>query len=128
MTITPLRKLVLAAAAFILLCGHHASATITATTRIDNNWGSGLTGAVVLRNTGAAPISNWSVTLTMPATISSIWNAAIVSRRGNSSVVKPVAWTAKIPAGGTVEFGFTARPGGFAANRISVAVTGQSPA
>ena len=59
MTITPLRKLVLAAAALILLCGHNASATITATTRIDNNWGSGLTGAVVLRNTGAAPVSNW---------------------------------------------------------------------
>ena len=128
MTITPLRKLVVAFAALLLLCGHHASAAITATTRIDNNWGSGLTGAVVLRNTGAAPVSNWSVTVTMPATISSIWNAAIVSRQGNSSVVKPAAWTAKIPAGGTVEFGFTARPGGFAADRISVAVPGQSPA
>ena len=116
------------AAAAILLQGQSASATITATTRIDNDWGSGLTGTVVLRNTSSVPVSNWSVTLTIPATISSIWNAAIVSRRGNSSVVKPAAWTAKIPAGGTVEFGFTAKPGGFAANRISVAVTGQSPA
>jgi len=103
------------------------NSTITATTRIDNDWGSGLTGAVVLRNTGGAPVSNWSVTLTMPATISSIWNAAIVSRSGNSSVVKPASWNATIPAGGMVEFGFTAQPGGFAANRIGVSVQGQTP-
>jgi chitinase len=102
------------------------NSTITATTRVDNDWGSGLTGAVVLRNTGGAPVSNWSVTLTMPATISSIWNAAIVSRSGNSSVVKPAGWNATIPAGGMVEFGFTVQPGGFAANRISVSVQGQT--
>jgi chitinase len=115
------------AVAAILLHGHSVSAAITATTRVDNDWGSGLTGTVVLRNTGSAPVSNWSVTVTMPATISSIWNAAIVSRSGSSNVVKPAGWNATIPAGGKVEFGFTAQPGGFAANRIGVAVQGQSP-
>ena len=126
MTTTFLRNIVMAAAA-ILLHGHSVSAAITATTRVDNDWGSGLTGTVVLRNTGSAPVSNWSVTVTMPATISSIWNAAIVSRSGSSNVVKPASWNATIPAGGKVEFGFTAQPGGFAANRIGVAVQGQSP-
>lgn len=116
------------AVAAILLQGQSVSAAITATTRVDNNWGSGLTGTVVLRNTSGAPVNNWSVTLTIPATISSIWNAAIVSRSGNSSVVKPAGWNATIPAGGKVEFGFTAKPGGFAANRIGVAVQGQTPA
>ena len=116
----------MAAAAVLLHC-QNASATITATTRVDNDWGSGLTGTVVLRNTGSAPVSNWSATVTMPATIASIWNAAIVSRSGNSNVVKPASWNATIPAGGTVEFGFTAKPGGFAANRIIVSVNGQTP-
>jgi chitinase len=126
MTNTFLRNIVVAAAA-ILLHGQSVSAAITATTRVDNDWGSGLTGTVVLRNTSGVPVNNWSVTLTIPATISSIWNAAIVSRSGNSSVVKPAGWNATIPAGGKVEFGFTAKPGGFAANRIGVAVQGQTP-
>ena len=126
MTTTFLRNIVMAVVA-ILMHGHSVSAAITATTRIDNDWGSGLTAAVVLRNTGSVPVSNWSVTVTMPATISSIWSAAIVSRSGNSSVVKPAGWNATIPAGGKVEFGFTAKPGGFAANRIVVAVQGQTP-
>jgi chitinase len=127
MTNTFLRNIVVAVAA-ILLHGQSVSAAITATTRVDNDWGSGLTGTVVLRNTSGVPVNNWSVTLTIPATISSIWNAAIVSRSGNSSVVKPAGWNATIPAGGKVEFGFTAKPGGFAANRIGVAVQGQTPA
>lgn len=126
MNCTLLRNIFMAAAAVLVHC-QSASATITATTRVDNDWGSGLTGTVVLRNTGSAPVSNWSATVTMPATIASIWNAAIVSRSGNSNVVKPASWNATIPAGGTVEFGFTAKPGGFAANRIIVSVNGQTP-
>lgn len=125
MTNTLFRNIVMAAAA-ILLQAQSVSAAITATTRVDNDWGAGLTGTVVLRNTSSVPVKNWSVTLTVPATISSIWNASIVSRSENSSVVKPAGWNATIPAGGKVEFGFTARPGGFAAGRIGVVVQGQS--
>ncbi|MFM8365077.1 MAG: glycosyl hydrolase family 18 protein [Verrucomicrobiota bacterium] len=104
----------------MVLTAMNSFATLVAVPRVDSDWGSGLTGAVVLKNTGSDPVSNWTATISMPGAISSIWNAAVVAKNGNTVEVGHVGWNSTIPAGGQVEFGFLANPGGFAANQILV--------
>lgn len=97
-----------------------ASITFTNT----NDWGSGFNGDVVIKNTGSGAIRSWQLQFTFAGTISSIWNGTIVSHTGNTYVVKGASWNADIAAGQTVDFGFTASPGGAAAVLSNYLLTG----
>jgi hypothetical protein len=93
--------------------GSALPAAITFTDTSD--WGSGFNGYVTIRNTGTSAIHGWKLQFTFGGTISSIWNASIVSHSGTTYVVQAASWNSDIAAGQSVDFGFTASPGGVAA-------------
>jgi aryl-phospho-beta-D-glucosidase BglC (GH1 family)/cellulase/cellobiase CelA1 len=77
---------------------------------VDSNWGSGFTGAMTV-TAGSGGLSGWTVTFDASATITSIWNADIVSHVGNHYVVSNAAWNGQVAGGQAVSFGFQATPG-----------------
>ena len=111
----------------VALSATQAFAALTASTRVDSDWGSGFTGSVVVKNSGPSPVAAWSVNLTMPANLSSVWNAKLVSKIGSTSKISDAGWNAAIPVGGQVEFGFTAGPGGIPAGSIIANTGGTVP-
>jgi aryl-phospho-beta-D-glucosidase BglC (GH1 family) len=75
-----------------------------------NDWGSGFIGAVSILNT-AGPLTGWTLSFDLAASITNIWNAVIVSHVGTHYVVQNAAWNGALAAGGTVSFGFQADAG-----------------
>src|SRR5262249_31984652 len=97
---------------------------------VASNWGSGFTGAMDVGGGGAA-LHGWTVEFDASFTITSIWNATIVSHVGSHYVVKNADWNGDVAGGKTTSFGFQATPGaggtaasGFAVNGTAV---GTSP-
>ena len=60
---------------------------------------------------GSGGLNGWTVAFDASATITSIWNAQIVSHVGNHYVVSNAAWNGQVAAGQAVSFGFQATPG-----------------
>ena len=73
-------------------------------------WGSGFQGAITLDNRSAAAIPDWRLSFDSTATITSIWDAKIVSRVGTTYTVAHVGWNATLDAGKKLGFGFIATP------------------
>lgn len=94
---------------------------------VTDDWGSGFTAAVTV-TAGASGLNGWTVEFDMPAQISNIWNAEIVSRVGNHYVVRNAAWNPAVAAGTTVGFGFQASPGGASAAATNFVVNGRPSA
>ena len=76
-----------------------------------NDWGSGFAGNVTITNTGTSPISGWTLQFNVPVTISSIWNATLVSQTGTTYVIQNASYNATIQPGASVTLGFNATPG-----------------
>ena len=72
------------------------------------DWGSGFTGQVTVHNNGSQPAADWQLEFDFAGTISTIWNAVIVSRSGNHYLVKNAGYNSTIPSGGSATFGFVA--------------------
>ncbi len=87
-----------------------AAAGLQVTHTIENNWGSGMQVKLTVRNPGAQPVSNWSLTFDYPVTINNIWNAKM-TRSGSRYVITPESWTRTIAARGSIEIGYLASPG-----------------
>ncbi|HEY4308594.1 MAG TPA: cellulose binding domain-containing protein [Pirellulales bacterium] len=79
--------------------------------QVTSDWGSGFTGQVTVTNSSQQPVTNWTLEFDFPATITSIWDASIVSHTGNHYVITNAGWNSTIPAGGTASFGFNGSPG-----------------
>jgi aryl-phospho-beta-D-glucosidase BglC (GH1 family) len=92
---------------------------------VASNWGAGFTGAMTLKPVAA--LNGWTVEFDAAFDISNIWNAEIVSHVGDHYVIRNASWNGKVPAGGTVSFGFQASPGGAAIVAEDFVVNG-SPA
>ena len=60
---------------------------------------------------GSGGLNGWTVAFDASATITSIWNAQIVSHVGNHYVVSNAAWNGQVAGGQAVSFGFQATPG-----------------
>jgi len=88
---------------------------------VASNWGSGFTGAMDVGGGGSA-LHGWTVEFDASFTITSIWNATIVSHVGSHYVVKNADWNGDIAGGKTTSFGFQATPGssGMAASGFTV--------
>ena len=76
-----------------------------------NDWGSGFTGSITLTNTGTAPIMDWTLAFDFAGSITSIWNAAIVSHSGTHYVLQYASYNPLILPGQSMNFGFNATPG-----------------
>ena len=84
-------------------------ATVTFTDADD--WGSGFTGDITITNTGTTAIIGWTLSFNFAVSISSIWNASIVSQNGNMYTLENAAYNAIILPGQSVTIGFNASPG-----------------
>lgn len=81
------------------------------TIKVVDDWGSGFNASAVLKNTDNTAINGWTLTFEWPYEITQIWNAQLVSKKGNLYTIKNVSWNAKIPARGQIDFGFLGKPG-----------------
>lgn len=93
--------------------------TSDATLSVTNDWGSGFNADVTVRNRGSAATTSWLLEFDFAGTITSIWNASIVSKTGNHFVVKNESWNGALVAGGSATFGFTATPATVGARPIN---------
>jgi autotransporter-associated beta strand protein len=73
-----------------------------------NAWSSGFNGEVTIANQGATAISGWTLEFDLAATITSVWNATIVSHVAGHYVIQPVSSNWTIAAGASVSFGLQA--------------------
>jgi endoglucanase len=88
-----------------------STSSLKATTTVVDDWGSGFTANVAVKNTGTTAVDTWTLQLKSPVTISNIWNAEIVSHSGDSYVLHNASWNRTIAPGQEVTFGFQATPG-----------------
>lgn len=84
-------------------------ATVTFTDADD--WGTGFTGDITITNTGTTAIMGWTLSFNFAVSISSIWNASIVSQNGSMYTLENAAYNAIILPGQSVTIGFNASPG-----------------
>ncbi|WP_236242691.1 cellulase family glycosylhydrolase [Streptomyces sp. CC228A] len=81
--------------------------------RVVSDWSSGFQGEITVRNTGAAPVSGWTLgfTFTDGQTVTTMWGG-VPTQDGGAVSVAPASYTATIPPAGTVTVGFLADRGG----------------
>jgi hypothetical protein len=89
-----------------------------------NDWGSGATVSITIKNNGAAAIDGWTLAWNFAGnqTITNIWNATY-TQNGTAVTAKNVSYNSAIPAKGSVTFGFNlsysgvnAKPAAFTLN------------
>jgi cellulase/cellobiase CelA1 len=73
-----------------------------------NDWGSGAVVSVKITNNGTTAKNGWTLKWTFPGNqqITNSWSATC-TQSGTSVTATNAAYNATIPAGGSVEFGFT---------------------
>jgi aryl-phospho-beta-D-glucosidase BglC (GH1 family) len=85
---------------------------VSATFKKVSDWGAGFTGEIAIKNSQTTPINGWTLEFDFNRTITSIWNAQILSHVGNHYVIRSMSYNGLIPAnGGEVSFGFVGSPG-----------------
>lgn len=86
-------------------------AGVVASYAVTQDWGSGFQAQVRLDNQQAVNVPNWRLDFDFAPSITSIWDAQVVSHVGTHYVVTNAGWNSALAAGGTVSFGFVANPG-----------------
>ncbi|GEA88499.1 GDSL-type esterase/lipase family protein [Cellulomonas cellasea] len=77
----------------------------TAVYRVANSWQGGFIGAVTV-TAGSAPVSGWTVTLTLPnGGVANVWGGQ-ASASGSAVAVQNAAWNGSLAAGRSTEVGF----------------------
>ncbi len=99
---------------------------VQSTYAVSSNWGSGFQASMNLTNTQSSPVTNWTMSFSYNAAISSIWNARVVSHTGNQYVISGLSWDSDLPAGATVSLGFIAGPGTAAGAPTNIVITSGS--
>nr|AXY87047.1 alkaline phosphatase / CBM2a fusion protein [Synthetic phage] len=89
-----------------------------------NQWNTGFTANVTVKNTSSAPVDGWTLTFSFPSgqQVTQAWSST-VTQSGSAVTVRNAPWNGSIPAGGTAQFGFngshtgtTAAPTAFSLN------------
>jgi hypothetical protein len=109
----------------LLECRAVLATGVIPTFTVSNDWGSGFQAALRLDNHQATAVANWRLEFDLPANITSIWNAQIASRAGNHYVITGASWNSQLPAGGAIDFGFVAAPGGASSRPSNYVLNGQ---
>lgn len=98
-------------AGFVAATGANAAAPAV-TFAETSSWDGGYVGRYTISNGSSSALSTWTVGFTLPAgsTVTSLWNGTEASSGngagGHGYTVTPAGWDAKVPAGGSVSFGF----------------------
>lgn len=90
-----------------------------------SDWGTGFQGQITITNTGAQAISNWTLAFDINRNITSIFDAALISRVGTRYTATNAGWNGTISANNSISFGFIASgsstaPTNFTLNGTSV--------
>lgn len=97
---------------------------------IQNDWGSGATVNITIKNNSTQPVNGWTLTWTFSGNqkITNLWCGSF-TQNGAAVSVKNADYNGTIPAGGTVNFGFNLsysgtnlKPTGFTLNKIACEV------
>ncbi|HEU4322471.1 MAG TPA: cellulose binding domain-containing protein [Roseiflexaceae bacterium] len=91
-----------------------------------NQWGTGFTAEVTIKNTGTAAISSWGLAWTFPGNqqVTNAWNATISPSSG-SVTAQNMPYNATISVGGTQSFGFQASYSGSNPSPTGFTLNGQ---
>jgi mannan endo-1,4-beta-mannosidase len=96
------------------------------TYKISNDWGSGATIDVTIKNNTTAAVNGWTLAWTFPGTqkITNLWSGAY-TQSGAAVTVKDAGYNSNIPAnGGSVTFGFQITYSGANAKPTSITLNG----
>jgi GH18 family chitinase len=85
-------------------------AAVVAGYEVVNDWGSGFQGSMTLANQDSQAYGDWTVSFDYGATITSIWDARVVSREGSRYTVANAGYNAAFDPGRTIAFGFIGTP------------------
>lgn len=72
---------------------------------VTSDWGTGYNFSFSIKNTGTTPITNWKLEFDYTGSITSVWDASIVSSANNHFVIKGAGWNNTLQPGATVTFG-----------------------
>jgi endoglucanase len=74
---------------------------------VQNDWGSGATVSITIKNNGANAINNWTLAFKFAGNqkITNMWNSTY-TQSGPEVSVTNMAYNSSIPVGGTITFGF----------------------
>jgi hypothetical protein len=95
-----------------------------------NNWGSGYTADVTVKNTSTTPVNGWKLAFALGGgqQITSSWNAT-VTQSGTAVTAENISWNGNLAPSGTASFGFqassngdSAAPSGFSLNGTACTV------
>ncbi|MBX9789207.1 MAG: cellulase family glycosylhydrolase [Pirellulales bacterium] len=100
---------------------------LAATYSTVNDWGSGVQGAIAVKNDQPAAMSGWRVEFDYDRTINNIWDAQIVSHVGTHYVIQNAAYNSALAVGQTITFGFTAGAGSGTPQNITLNGAGTTP-
>ena len=70
------------------------------------SWGDGFQGQISITNNGDSNLVNWDLEFDLPAGISNIWDAEIVSNDNGRYTIQNASWNREIAAGETITVGF----------------------
>ncbi|MBD0269924.1 MAG: glycoside hydrolase family 9 protein, partial [Cyanobacteria bacterium Co-bin8] len=73
---------------------------------VTNDWGTGFTADLTIRNTGTTPINGWTLNFNAPYAIDQHWSSVLTKLPDGRYSVKPLSWNTTIPAGGSITLGF----------------------
>ncbi len=92
---------------------------------IRDQWNTGFTSDVVIKNTGSSALNDWEVSWTMPSgqVVTNSWNGQF-SQNSSSVTVNPADWNKTIPSNENLEFGFNASYSGENPIPIDISVNG----
>ncbi|HTF97517.1 MAG TPA: cellulose binding domain-containing protein [Cellvibrio sp.] len=73
---------------------------------VTNDWGTGFTGSIRIKNNGTSPINNWNVSWSYSdaTRITNSWNATLSG--SNPYSASGLSWNSSIQPGQSIEFGF----------------------
>jgi endo-1,4-beta-xylanase len=92
-----------------------------------NDWGSGATVAIAIKNNGSAAINGWTLVWNFAGNqkITNMWNASF-TQSGTEITAKNASYNSTIPTGGSVNFGFNISYSGSNAKPADFTLNGQA--
>lgn len=99
---------VFATAVGLMVSTSAGAGTVSVSQTVTNQWTSGYQAMLAVRNGTGSTLKAWRLEFDLPHTISSLWNATLVSQVNNHVVIDAPAWQRDLAAGATTSLGYVA--------------------
>lgn len=113
------------AASETVITANAGAEALSASYKIDNDWGSGFVASVTIMNSASSPVNGWSVSWTFPGNqkITGSWNC-ILTTNGKAVTASANANNMVVPASGSITFGFQGEYSGLNAIPADIRING----